>query len=302
MSSLSATDSRKGQGLEVLDVGSCSLTESALTVLNKAPMTNLRSLTIHHNPLSRSVPNYAENLQGSSGFPKLAIIDNKRVVERVKRPEGEKKKNGKAKKGQASGANVLDGSAKMREWGGKVEGGSDGDGDEAVPALADDTKGEGKKEKKRKREEDPLPVKVKGDKVSKPSKGEKAGQRDSDKPVEKRSKSETKPGKSAPAQVSALVVPAALSNPSVEAVKLADPSALTATSKKHSKNETGVYGVVEVVAPKQEKEKSKNKVKKEKRKGQAEETATKEGGKSDGGIDLKEMFGKSDTGLGVGGW
>ena len=288
MSSLSSTDSRKGQGLEVLDVGSCSLADTALAVLKKAQMTNLRSLTLHHNPLARSMPNYAEELQGLSGLPKLAIIDNKRVVERVKKPESEKKKN-KGVKGKASGANV-DSTTKMRTWGEKVEGGSHEASPEA-PVVTDGVKAD-KKEKKRKREDDTAAAE------KSKTKGEKGSRREAeaDKP-EKRSKTTDKASKAAPPRPAVAAAVPAPTIPVKDAIKTADPSALSANAKKHSKNETGVYGVVDVVAPSAEK--SKNKVKKEKRK---ENGGGADGAKSDGGIDLKKMFGTSETVLGGGGW
>jgi len=235
-------------------------------------------------------------LQGGRGLPKLAIIDNKRVVGRGKRPGGEKKKNGKGIKGRASGANV-DGNTKMRTGGSKAEG-EGGEEEAAVPVEKVE-----KKVEKRKREEDGAAADkgtTKGNKAPKVSKEDKSARGDTGKP-EKRVKSDAKAGKpmTAQAPTSAIVSASAPNNPAADAVKTADPSALTANSKKHSGNETGVYGVVDVVKPKEEK--SKNKVKKEKRKGAKEEGAV-EGSKSEGGIDLKEMFGKNDDGLGVGGW
>jgi hypothetical protein len=314
MSSLNPTDERKGQGLEVLDVGSCSLGEGTLDMLKKADFPILRSLTLHHNPLDVARPKYAEELQGLRNLPKLAIIDNKRVVERVKKEEGEKKgKNkGKLMKGKPSGANT-GGKGKMREWGTKraegeapteaAERGNETAGSKITVAV--EARHGDKKEKKRKRSgegEDHIQgVEEKRSKRDGAARNKSTlGPAGDDKRTKARPDETPLKDRSSATQAKAVdLAPAAV------VAKVADPSVLTtATTKKHSKNETGVYGVVEVVS---ETGADRVRTKGSKRKGDggkeqavAAAVATP---KTHTGIDLKSLVaGKGDNGLGVDSW
>ena len=313
MSSLNPTDERKGQGLEVLDVGSCSLGEGTLDMLKKADFPILRSLTLHHNPLDVARPKYAEELQGLRNLPKLAIIDNKRVVERVKKEGGEKKskKKGREVKGKPSGANT-GGKGQMREWGSKR---AEGEAPTGVPVHDDEaatSKGEAKmregekKEKKRKRSGDAeefTPViekkRSKKDGVERiKATAELTGGHDK----RTQAKADARPTKERSGGGQAKTADPA---PAAAVIaKVADPSALTtATTKKHSKNETGVYGVVEVVGeagPNKAKTKGS---KKHRDAGKEPGSSAAAKTKAHTGIDLKSLVAeKGDNGLGVDSW
>lgn len=313
MSSLNPTDERKGQGLEVLDVGSCSLGEGTLDMLKKADFPILRSLTLHHNPLDVARPKYAEELQGLRNLPKLAIIDNKRVVERVKKEGGEKKskKKGRDVKGKPSGANT-GGKGQMREWGSKR---AEGEAPTSVPVHDDEaakSKGETqkregeKKEKKRKRSDDvekstPVAEKKRRSKKDDAERTKTPSELTGDHDKRTQAKADARPTKERSGGSQAKTADPA---PAAAVIaKVADPSALTtATTKKHSKNETGVYGVVEVVGEAGP-DKAKTKGSKKHRDAGKEQGLPTAGAAKHTGIDLKSLVTeKGDNGLGVDSW
>jgi hypothetical protein len=114
---------RQGDGLEVLDLGNCSLPFTAVqaTFLSKK-WPQLRSLSLHSNPLAISNPDYATALQDSETLPKLQIIDSKRVVERKRKGEVqeskiERRRREKKEKKRMTGANARETTGKVRVWG-----------------------------------------------------------------------------------------------------------------------------------------------------------------------------------------
>jgi hypothetical protein len=114
---------RQGDGLEVLDLGNCSLPFSAVqdAFLSKK-WSQLRSLSLHSNPLAISNPDYANTLQDSDTLPKLQIIDSKRVVERKRKGEVqeskiERRRREKKEKKRMTGANARETTGKVRVWG-----------------------------------------------------------------------------------------------------------------------------------------------------------------------------------------
>ncbi|OCF39822.1 hypothetical protein I317_06374 [Kwoniella heveanensis CBS 569] len=140
--------SKRGDGLEVLDLGNCSLTFASVSTLfglstnavsaktsskkNAATITfpHLRSLSLHSNPLATTHPNYVDLLQQSPDLPNLQIIDAKRVVERKRKGEisesksdkkARERKEGKMKPSGANGGS----SGKMRSWGVERKDGAD---------------------------------------------------------------------------------------------------------------------------------------------------------------------------------
>lgn len=149
-----------GDGLEVLDLGNCSLPLSSIQKLflgkvasGGAPrFPHLRSLTLSANPLCLEAEGYAAQLQDSPQLPKLQIIDTRRLVERKRagmQPESkrERKQRERAEgKRKPTGANVDSGARKMRTWGA----GADTEGD---AGAAEDGE-RPKKEKKAKKPED----------------------------------------------------------------------------------------------------------------------------------------------------
>lgn len=306
MSSLSPSDSRRGLGLESLDVGSCSLDEKVLSLFKSARMPNLRSLTLHHNPLTTTKPDYVEALQGYGSMPKLQIVDNKRVVEKKKHePVPKKSKNKKRDKEKARPTGTNDaGTTKMRQWGDGTKEGDDGAEKDitTVKGYKDIVK-DGSKEKKRKRGVDaeigegttttPKSANVGGKGESTPKSHASTGKED--RSASKRAKHDSEAVKSKSVKVASSNVP-------MPSTKAADPSALTSDkAHRHSQNETGVYGVVEVGHGVESAKASKGK--REKRKGASKLDDASAAPPTSGGIDLKAMFNKSDeTGLGVGGW
>ncbi|ORY29688.1 hypothetical protein BCR39DRAFT_531650 [Naematelia encephala] len=145
--SSSSLSSRKvGDGLEVLDLGNCSLTFDAASKIfglapklhtknkNKDAWSHLRSLSLHSNPLATTHPDYTDLLQASSDLPNLQIIDTKRVRERKRKgqvqesKEERKAREKRQRKMQPTGANA--GGGKMRSWG--AEAGEDNN-DQDVP-------------------------------------------------------------------------------------------------------------------------------------------------------------------------
>lgn len=114
---------RQGDGLEVLDLGNCSLPFSAVqdAFLSKK-WSQLRSLSLHSNPLAISNPDYASTLQDSDTLPKLQIIDSKRVIERKRKGEIqeskiERRRREKKEKKRMTGANARETTGKVRVWG-----------------------------------------------------------------------------------------------------------------------------------------------------------------------------------------
>ena len=110
----------RGQGLEVLDLGHCSLSFEAITATfldRRDAWTNLRSLTLHSNPLGDH--DYVAAVQ--EAIPTLQIIDAKRVKERKRKGEisetriDRKMRERKEAKMRPSGSNSK--VAKMRAWG-----------------------------------------------------------------------------------------------------------------------------------------------------------------------------------------
>ncbi|CAK9786434.1 L domain-like protein [Cutaneotrichosporon oleaginosum] len=117
-----------GDGLEVLDLGNCSLPYAAVAGVfglsrpGKTPRwAHLRSLTLRANPLAVEVPAYADQLQASPDLPKLQIVDARRVKERARAGEVQmsrrerKAREAQEKKARPTGANGSGG--KMRAWG-----------------------------------------------------------------------------------------------------------------------------------------------------------------------------------------
>ncbi|WWC98695.1 hypothetical protein V866_005588 [Kwoniella sp. B9012] len=175
-----------GDGLEVLDLGNCSLSfDSIKTIFNlgsssssnssgtkgKNRWNHLRSLSLHSNPLTTTHPNYVEMLQNHSGvLPNLQIIDAKRVIERKRKGEiSEKKlKHNKEKKAKPSGSNVTIMSGEMRKWGsGKQDNGEskdaiegEGEGEDEIVVKKNDRTLEkrDKKESKKRKHNDQAPV------------------------------------------------------------------------------------------------------------------------------------------------
>jgi hypothetical protein len=299
---------KRGDGLEVLDLGNCSLKDTALSLFippsntpstkSKGPLAarwpHLRSLSLHSNPLTTTTPEYATLLQSSTDVPSLQIIDARRVVERKRKGESvvsklERRANErKEKRAKPSGANV--GSmGKVRAWGV----GETGDGTEPVAVVEKATgqdkkrkvEGEEKKEKKRKRHHEDVPV----DAATAPQRATKSK-------AEAKVKADDQATSSVPVlpageRISKKSKPLGAGQPS-QPVPV-DPSTLPAdTQRKPKKSETAVVGVIEVP-----KEASGKKGKSGKRSGEAGASAA---------LDLKQVFGKKDedegTGLGVGGW
>ena len=119
--------SRQGDGLEVLDLGNCSLPFSAVQAafLSKT-WSHLRSLSLHSNPLAISHPDYATLLQDSETLPKLQIIDSKRIVQRKRKGEVqeskiERRRREKKEKKRMTGANARETTGTVRVWGGSGE-------------------------------------------------------------------------------------------------------------------------------------------------------------------------------------
>lgn len=296
---------RRGQGLEVLDLGNCSLPFTAVSKIfglagkSKTPQWgNLRSLTLRANPLALEKEDYAELLQASADLPKLQIIDSRRVVERKRKgetPETKAERRARERKEakmRPTGANETGGGA-MRAWG-------KGDGEAEEPKekkrKAKGEEGEERTEKKRKAkgedgnkvEKKRKAVVVEDKVVAKPKRARE------DKPEADAKAKKSKPAPrvvdadpEAPGPKKRKAAPAP-SAPAATAPTATDPSA--AKPKKPSRNETAVVGVVEVGAGKGERRP-----------------------KSKTGVDLKAVFGgvstggggddeASGSGLGVGGW
>ncbi|WWD20605.1 hypothetical protein CI109_105081 [Kwoniella shandongensis] len=330
---------RLGDGLEVLDLGNCSLPYTSISSVfglttglskkKKILWPHLRSLSLHSNPLAITHPNYAELLQASADLPNLQIIDAKRVVERKRKGQvseskyDKKVRERKEGKMRPSGANVGV-VGKMRKWGGesgdatataatekgevdadtKDEVGSGDDGNGAVIAK----KEKKLKEKKREKKDDSAPIKKK--RKHREGSAEiptKKNEESNDNPTSnKRKKQDNIPSQSVPASTSAAVDPTDLLR------RGGAQETLSHTQKDRSgRNQTAVVGVIEVKKSGEEVELTSKKKKQIKAK-------LKKGTDVSGGVNLKELFGKkeevvseetgggeeegSGLGLGVGGW
>jgi hypothetical protein len=114
---------RQGDGLEVLDLGNCSLPFSAVQdAFMSKTWSHLRSLSLHSNPLAISHPDYAVLLQESDTLPKLQIIDSKRIVQRKRKGEVqeskiERRRREKKEKKRMTGANARETTGPVRVWG-----------------------------------------------------------------------------------------------------------------------------------------------------------------------------------------
>ncbi|KAL1409861.1 hypothetical protein Q8F55_003860 [Vanrija albida] len=296
---------RRGQGLEVLDLGNCSLAFAAVAKVfglggksKAAQWGNLRSLTLRANPLALEKEDYAELLQASADLPKLQIIDSRRVVERKRKgetPETKAERRARERKEakmRPTGANETAGGA-MRTWGSGEAEGKEKSGEKKRKARPEDgergekrrkadgkgkAEGEGKAEVRPKRvREDKVETKpeVKPEAEARPkkSKAPRVVDADPEAPAPKKRKAAPAPA------------PPAAPTPATPA----DPSAVK--PKKPSRNETAVVGVIEVGTGKGEARRPKAKT---------------------AGVDLKAVFGgaaapaaddeASGSGLGVGGW
>jgi len=115
--------SRQGDGLEVLDLGNCSLPFSAVqNAFLTRTWSHLRSLSLHSNPLAVTHPDYATSLQDSDTLPKLQIIDSKRIVQRKRKGEIqeskiERRRREKKEKKRMTGANARETTGTLRVWG-----------------------------------------------------------------------------------------------------------------------------------------------------------------------------------------
>ncbi|WVQ63181.1 uncharacterized protein L199_001332 [Kwoniella botswanensis] len=307
-----------GDGLEVLDLGNCSLSfDSIKTIFNlgsssssnssgtkrKNRWDHLRSLSLHSNPLTTTHPNYVEMLQNNSGvLPNLQIIDAKRVIERKRKGEiSEKKikhKKEKEKNVRPSGSNVTIMSGEMRKWGSGKQ-----DNEESNDAI--EAEGEGEFVDKKKTND------KSSEKRDKDKKESKKRKHNDQAPVE-RTEGEEKNKKQKRTRIPS---PAAAPAPAQEKVKvkdITDSSRITQTKintdmdndeknknkEKSSKQRDAVVGLIEINAKgeaiqldSKKKKKMKAKLKKD---GEG-------GGVSGGrgrGIDLREVFGKSKNVIG----
>lgn len=191
-----------GDGLEVLDLGNCSLPYAAAAGMfgmsttahaaKKSPRwAHLRSLTLRANPLAVEVPAYADQLQASPDLPKLQIIDARRVKERARAGEVQmsrrerKAREANEKRAKPTGANEHWGGKEMRKWGAAAE-----DGEEERPKKErrrSDAADEGRPERKKRRhaedEAKPEEKKRKRDEPEKPHKSDKAEKRKREEPA-----------------------------------------------------------------------------------------------------------------------
>ncbi|OCF78510.1 hypothetical protein I204_00450 [Kwoniella mangroviensis CBS 8886] len=328
-----------GDGLEVLDLGNCSLSfESIKTIFNLGPSTSssgtkgknrwnhLRSLSLHSNPLTTTHPNYVEMLQNKSGvLPNLQIIDAKRVIERKRKGEisEKKRKHNKEKERNVrpSGSNVTIMSGEMRKWG-------SGKQDEEESNDAIEAEGEGEIVDKKNTKDKP------SEKRDKDKKGSKKRKHNDQAPVERTEGEEVRNKK----QKRTRIPSPAPAQEKVKVKDITDSSRIPQTQnqintdkdndeknknkEKSNKQRDAVVGLIEINAKgeavqldSKKKKKMKAKLKKD----------GEDGGRGKG-VDLREVFGKSknvtgrDTedgekkdggegedngwgsGLGVGGW
>lgn len=143
---------RHGDGLEVLDLGNCSLPFSTVEALFLGrDWPHLRSLSLHSNPLALSHPDYSATLRDSNRLPNLQIIDAKRVVERKRKGEVqetrlEKRRREKMEKRRMTGANAKIVTDKSRVWGGEKladdSGALEPHSSTSIPSATAETSGE----------------------------------------------------------------------------------------------------------------------------------------------------------------
>lgn len=293
-----------GDGLEVLDLGNCSLPLAAIkpfvaklkTSTSAPAFPHLRSLTLSSNPLCLEAESYAVQLQDSAQLPKLQIIDTRRLVERKRAgmlPESKRDRKARERaegKRRPTGANVDTSARKMRTWGAA-------DGDEQPEADRQEA-GEGEEPPSAQPREDKMDVEAAhepeaedGGKKKRKRKRTKGNPAEPE-PEAEDAKRPVKKLRDEPAKATAKVSvketvkesrqgskdtgkPAKKGKPGKDqaaaAAIVADPT--VAKASKPSRSETAVVGVVDVQK------------------------------KKDGGVDLAAML-KGDTGssLGVGGW
>ncbi|BEI81355.1 hypothetical protein CcaverHIS002_0205150 [Cutaneotrichosporon cavernicola] len=275
-----------GDGLEVLDLGNCSLPYSAVAgvfglsaaahAAKKEPRwAHLRSLTLRANPLTVEVPAYADQLQASPDLPKLQIIDARRVKERARAGEVQesrrdrKAREAREKKARPTGANEHSGGKEMRKWGADVK--EAGEEKEKEKEQTRSDAADEPERKKRKRDEKPQDEKRKRDEAPADESSKKKRKRKHGKGEDK----EEVLAVATPAKPVVVVKPAKQERAPVVAavathVAVADPAAQRA--KKPGRSETAVVGVVDVAPARR-------------------------------GLDLKAALKEeSGSGLGLGGW
>ncbi|KIR42365.1 hypothetical protein I307_00843 [Cryptococcus deuterogattii 99/473] len=302
-----------GDGLQVLDLGNCSLTYHAiaslfgLTASKRKPLwPHLRSLSLHSNPIATTHPQYSELLQASPDLPNLQIIDAHRVVERKRKGERSESKadkrarERKESRMKPSGANI--GNGKMRKWGQMTKTEEDGDAEQMEDKGAN-------KPKLSKREETNV-----GDSALSSRKrkhGDQTVETVANKQTKLDSSKKRKKHESAPYAASSVSIPTTITS-TVDA-PAADPKELhrlpqqenASNVNDYRKEKSAVVGLIEVNKDGGEVKLSTHKRKKMQAKGLI-------GKESTGGVNLKEVFGKrktaeeegesETTGLGVGGW
>ncbi|WVW80975.1 hypothetical protein I302_102966 [Kwoniella bestiolae CBS 10118] len=302
-----------GDGLEVLDLGNCSLSFESVKIifgLSSYPgkkgvrWDHLRSLSLHSNPLTSTTPNYVELLQNSEGLPNLQIIDAKRIIERKRKGEISERKIKHREKGakpKPSGSNMTE-NKEMRKWGGaevkegleeieKVEGGEEAIKVKRVKPEKMKKEKEKTESKKRKHNDQP-PLASTSTSTEERSK------------KQKRTRVPSPPATPAPLQ----------SNKDItDSSRIPKSTTDEATSQKDkSKHRDAVVGLIEINARGEEVQLDAKKKKKLKAK------MKKDGGEAGRGVDLREVFGKNTVvpgpegdgkeeagdgwGLGVGGW
>ncbi|CAD6586621.1 MAG: hypothetical protein TREMPRED_004501 [Tremellales sp. Tagirdzhanova-0007] len=298
---------RRGDGLEVLDLGSCSLTYQAVSSvfglsdpLAQSHWSHLRSLSLHSNPLSSSNPNYTQLLQSSSALPNLQIIDAKRVKERKRKGEVQesrfdrRKRERNEERVKPSGVNTVGGA--MRAWGREKM--MTEEVIEVAPTLpvVADLKEDEKETKKRHR----------------PSRKGASRLRSADTEAAQITQSQILDAKAREAVTSRSRGQA---NPleTVKAASSSQPISNTPPTKTPVRMPVGPLGVGKALGPAPKSQTSVVQVIEI-----AEKDATKKGkkrkevgigkGSASGGIDPRELYGKAfvtentDSGLGVGGW
>lgn len=291
----------------MLDLGNCSLPFSVIkTVFLAQDWPQLRSVSLHSNPLAVTNPDYAEILRDSDRLPKLQIIDAKRVVERKRKGEVqeskiERRRREKKEKRRITGANARGDTENMRVWGGKIKDEvkpSDGDvkppgkpkakeGKAAV--VSEDLESEPKKRKRSARETEPVTAARKEDSSVGVPAAAAADDKESESAGANKKRKRSKPNKGAETKDTP-VVPKLTTKPSTEKGKATANTTATATTP-----------VLPQIAPLAKATEAKRKPKRS------------EGGKvetvksSAGGVNLNEVFTKPKAqddagGLGVGGW
>lgn len=305
-----------GDGLEVLDLGNCSLSFEAISPIfglstgtTKVEWQYLRSLSLHSNPLAITHPDYNGLLQSSPALPNLQIIDAKRVVERKRKGEVQESKvdrrrrEKKEEKMKPSGTNVTSG--KMRTWGwkNKADDLNPSMDSQVVPKDHEESVETGVGKRKRKR---PSPSEVEdGVEAVDTEQSKRPRRKDGAKAMPlmriERPASTRLPQQTNYRQSSRPVAGTAPTLAIPSAPKSTAPAPLFATAEplvvtKPSKSQTSVVQIIEIakrLAPDTVKKKKKGKV---------------EVAPVSGGIDPREVLAKASTvesegtGLGVGGW